>query len=72
MKRAIIAAIAFLSITTAGLAQTSPAVKKNEPAKTQVAKKSKDEKATAAATTEKKEGMGHHKKAKAHKKHNSK
>lgn len=62
MKKVIFAAIAFIGLTATGFAQTTPTAKKAETAKTQTVKKS--------AT--KKTDMAGHKKAKAHKKHNSK
>ncbi|MEP7374274.1 MAG: hypothetical protein ABI675_12840 [Chitinophagaceae bacterium] len=53
MKRVLIAVLALLSFSVASFAQTAPAVKKNEPAKTQAVKKATDEKALALNKTTK-------------------
>ena len=69
MKKLIIAAIALVGFSAFSFAQNAPAPKKSETAKTHVAKKSTA--TTDKQATEKKTAMGGHKKAKAHKKHNS-
>lgn len=66
MKKVIFAAIALIGFSAFSFAQNTPAPKKNEPAKTQTAKKPAETK-----STEKKTVMGSQKKAKAHKKRNS-
>lgn len=69
MKKVLFAAIALIGISAAGFAQNTPVAKKNETAKTQVAKKSATKKQLDA--TAKKTDMDGHKKARKHKKHNS-
>ena len=51
MKKVLIATLAIFSFGLASFAQTTPSVKKNEPAKTQVVKKTPEKKVDEKNTT---------------------
>lgn len=52
MKKIIMSVLALVGLGVAGFAQTTPTVKKNEPAKTQVVKKASETKEHAKKVTE--------------------